>query len=214
MRFLLALAALLLLAACGSDTTVPDSAGPSGSPSAASPSGRPTAVPSATRPVATRHLATVMDTGSPELCLGPVAESYPPQCHGVPLADWDWADVEGTYEQSGSTRWGENAVTGTFDGDTLTVTRVVPAAAYDPAAPSPPVGTGDAGSFGPKEAAIQAKLEKDPLPGTLTVSPAIDAIVVEVVYDDGSLQAWADRGFGGGAVRVLSALVPAGPATR
>ena len=39
---------------------------------------------------------TVMDVGGEvELCLGAVAESYPPQCSGIPLTDWSWDGVDG-----------------------------------------------------------------------------------------------------------------------
>jgi hypothetical protein len=39
----------------------------------------------------------------------------------VPLAGWDWAQVEGEQEASGTT-WGQFTVTGRHDGTTLTVT--------------------------------------------------------------------------------------------
>ena len=85
-------------------------------------------------------VGTVMDTGKPtgpELCLGAIAESYPPQCSGVPLAGWDWATVGKTFESSGDTRWGGYAVQGTYDGTTLTLTQEpVSSALYDPAAPA------------------------------------------------------------------------------
>src|SRR5688572_6530997 len=62
-------------------------------------------------------LGTVMDIGGEaELCLGPVAESYPPQCSGIPLVDWSWDGVEGA-ETSGDVTWGSYAVQGTFDGE-------------------------------------------------------------------------------------------------
>jgi hypothetical protein len=77
---------LLTLAACGTDSGA--RAGDPASDPAGSPSGTPipTEIPAASGPVHTRGLVTVMDTGSPELCLGPVAESYPPQCGGPPRA--------------------------------------------------------------------------------------------------------------------------------
>ncbi|MGI8523747.1 MAG: hypothetical protein ACR2K3_10630 [Nocardioides sp.] len=45
------------------------------------------------------------------------------------------------------------------------------------------------------------------LPGMLSTGPSNDVVDVEVVYDDGSLQAWADQEYGAGTVRVTSALV-------
>jgi hypothetical protein len=40
---------------------------------------------------------TVIQVGdtAPHLCLGPVAESYPPQCSGPEITGWDWDAVEG-----------------------------------------------------------------------------------------------------------------------
>ena len=59
---------------------------------------------------------TVMDVaGEVELCLGAVMESWPPQCHGIPLDGWAWDGVEGT-ESSGDVTWGAYAVQGTYDG--------------------------------------------------------------------------------------------------
>ena len=58
-----------------------------------------------------------MDVGRPELCTGPVAESYPPQCGGPPIREWRWADHEGDYEQVGKVRWGAFVVDGYFDGE-------------------------------------------------------------------------------------------------
>ena len=159
-----------MLAACGSETS---SAGDPGEPSrpAAPSAGRPTAIPAADGPVRTRTLVTVMDTGSPELCLGPVAESYPPQCGGPPLKGWDWAERRGTYEQSGGTRWGGYVVTGTFDGTAFTVLHAIPEASWDPAAPPPPASTGDAGTPGQWLIKVQKRLAMQPLPGTLSTYP-------------------------------------------
>ena len=39
---------------------------------------------------------TVMDVGGRvELCLGPIAESYPPQCRGIPVEGWSWDGIDG-----------------------------------------------------------------------------------------------------------------------
>lgn len=55
------------------------------------------------------------------LCLGAVAESYPPQCSGPGVVGLDWADVPNTETASGVT-WGEARVVGTYDGSTFTLT--------------------------------------------------------------------------------------------
>jgi hypothetical protein len=61
----------------------------------------------------------------PELCLGGVLTSLPPQCGGVPLLGWDWRSVDGE-ESAGGTTWGSYHVVGRYDGETLTVTDVGP----------------------------------------------------------------------------------------
>jgi hypothetical protein len=61
----------------------------------------------------------------PELCLGGVAESYPPQCGGIPIANWDWSLVQGEEAASGTT-WGSFHVVGRYDGSTFTVTDAGP----------------------------------------------------------------------------------------
>jgi hypothetical protein len=79
--------------------------------------------------------ATVLEDRShgPQLCLGGILESLPPQCGGPDLIGWDWDAVAGV-EQAGDTRWGEFVVIGTYDqaAGTFTLTRpAVPAEEYD-----------------------------------------------------------------------------------
>jgi hypothetical protein len=66
--------------------------------------------------------ATVLEArgSGPELCLGVVNDSYPPQCSGIPIANWDWNSVDGEESASGTT-WGEFHVVGRYDGTTFTV---------------------------------------------------------------------------------------------
>ncbi|GAB3779296.1 hypothetical protein GCM10027601_05380 [Nocardioides ungokensis] len=200
-------ALLLLVTACGTDgggSAEDPAPTTSQSPTSSPATGR---IPAAPGEVTTRNLATVMDTGRPELCLGPVAESYPPQCHGIPLEGWDWSARHGTYDTSGDVRWGQYAVTGTFDGTTMTVTGAIPAAAYDPAT-TDGLRPGDAGSGAVDLRQVRQKLAADPLPGTLSVSPTPEGVLVQVVHDDGSLQERVDAGYGAGVVKVISMLVP------
>ncbi len=63
-----------------------------------------------------------LDHGA-ELCLGGIAESYPPQCSGLPIPNWDWSNVEGEESASGTT-WGTFHVVGTYDGTAFTVLEV------------------------------------------------------------------------------------------
>jgi len=280
---------LFVLTACGTEdgSTATDPAGAPSSPSSPGDA-MPTTVPPPEGEVV--GLGTVLDTGAPtgpELCLGPVAESFPPQCGGLPLAGWDWEQVPDTFEQSGTTRWGSYAVTGTYDGTTVTVTvPPVTAALYDSAAPvddpfltrcEEPAGgwdvvDSDRVSFEDQDAVISAAVqlpgyagsfvdqsgfggEPDAsrtivnvlvtedvagaeqalrevwggalcvaaaerteqeligvqdgladLPGLLGSGTELDGVSVDVVWDDGSLQAWADATYGEGLVRVNSAL--------
>lgn len=72
-----------------------------------------------------RYRATglVLQTESrkPQLCLGAVNDSYPPQCGGVDIVGWDW-DALPEKETASGTTWGQATVVGTFDGTTFTLT--------------------------------------------------------------------------------------------
>ena len=208
---LLAVAALLV-GACGSSTSSAPGVGatsatPGGSTSAiATPVA---AVPPARDPVT--GVGTVISVGeaTPELCLGPVRESFPPQCDGVPLVGWSWAEhppEQSTDTGGATTSWGSYAVTGTFDGRTLAVDSAVPLALYDTVAdPSPrPMAPPDLTDAQWERVESGVRL----LPGLLTSGrqDASGPVYVDVVHDDGTLQAWADSTFGVGAVRVTSML--------
>lgn len=122
MRLLFAVTAVLALAACGEDTGS-RAEEPSAGGDAPTPTGQ----------VTTAYPVTVIDDGEgAELCLGGVEDSLPPQCGGPTLVGWDWADHEGDYEQRSGTRWGEFVVAGTFDGEEITPTEVVPASEFVP----------------------------------------------------------------------------------
>jgi hypothetical protein len=279
MRILAAAAVLTVLGATACSTEAEmravDPASGSGAAADASSGEVPQPVPDGE--VRTSGLVMVIDDGGgPELCLGAVAESYPPQCGGPALADFDWGDV-GSEEASG-VRWGSYALTGTFDGSTFTVTDAIPAALYDTmaapeeeplaaacddptttdtakATPEDMDATLAAASALPTYASawltgntinvavtedaegaeaelrrtwggmlcvttvertdadlnevnqeLQAALGEQLLTSGSTSPDSLDA---QVVYDDGSVQEWADATYGDGLVRVSSALVPA-----
>lgn len=67
--------------------------------------------------------ATVLESRDhgPQLCLGGVRTSYPPQCGGPDLIGWDWDAVDGVERADGIT-WGDFTVVGTWDGRALTLT--------------------------------------------------------------------------------------------
>lgn len=273
----------LPLAACSTeeDMRAVDPSG-EGEPSAAASSDStssqvpPTPVPDGE--VSTSGLVTVIDAGTgPQMCLGAVAKSYPPQCGGPAVADFEWGAV-GSEEAAGVT-WGSYALTGTFDGTTFTVTDAIPAALYDTVA---------APQEEPLKAACETPATTDPakatpedLDATLAAASALpgyattwlsgktinvavtedaagaestlretwggqlcvtvvektdvdlndvnielqealgaslltsgslqpDTLDAQVVFDDGSIQEWADTTYGEGLVRISSALLPAG----
>ena len=215
LSLLAALTTLVLAgAACGDDGSAGHASDPGGDPVTPSPSASAAAPPAPipSGPVVTRNLATVMDTGSPELCLGPVAESYPPQCGGPALVGWDWADHKDTFEQQGDVRWGTYLVTGTWDGTSMTATEAIPGALYDPAmpteTPTPPAATPYSN---PVLEEIAEQL-RDQLPGYVGSygGEGTDGhVLADVFYDDGSLQEWADTTYGDHVVIVTAALVDA-----
>ncbi len=117
------------LAACSTESEMRavDPAG-SGEPATGTPATAAPPVPDG--PVRTSGLVTVLDPGTgPQMCLGAIAESYPPQCGGPAIEGFEWGDV-GAEKASGVT-WGSYALTGTFDGTTFTATDAIPAALYD-----------------------------------------------------------------------------------
>ncbi|MDO9456841.1 hypothetical protein [Nocardioides sp.] len=205
--FVAATAAVMLLSltGCGGDDGPQQADDPAGSSQA--PPGAVPAAPGAVR----SQLVTVMDTGTgPELCLGPVAESYPPQCGGPAVTGWDWEEQARYAERQGDTRWGSFAVTGTWDGETFAVTEAVPAALYDPR-PGPPVELPT-----PSRDHTRAELEAiandltDTLPGVQgAYADEAGHVLVDVTYDDGSIQDHVDATYGGGVVVVTSALTDA-----
>lgn len=120
-----ALALLTVLAACGAP------ARPAGGDGAASID--------ADTVLAGRGLLLQRDGEPAGICLGPVAESYPPQCAGVELvgfAGWDSLP----HESASGTTWGQAYVVGTFDGERLTLSEQpstdAPAGWQEPAGPS------------------------------------------------------------------------------
>lgn len=198
-------AALLLLAGCGSAST-PTGGASSPSSTIAAP---PSSVPGADGPVTGQGTVLQVPDGAPELCLGPVRESFPPQCDGIPLSGWDW-DAAGVQDEAGEgaerTRWGTYAVTGAFDGLTLEVTGSVPLALHDVVAEPSPRPVAPPALSEERWAAVEAAVGA--LPGVLTVvrESTTGPVHVTVVHDDGSLSEWASDAFGPGAVLVTSAL--------
>ena len=68
----------------------------------------------------------------PQICLGLVALSDPPQCGGPSLEGWDWGDVEGeergehVQERGTDVTFGHFHVVGSYDGEAFTVVHAGP----------------------------------------------------------------------------------------
>jgi hypothetical protein len=200
MKLAVTLACLIITAAgCGSESVVAI-----GEPAPGVE--RPTSIPAASGVVT--GMGTVIGGDQPQLCLGAVAESWPPQCSGFALVGWDWARVKGTFDTNGTIRWGGYVVTGTWDGVTFTLTEpALTSALYDPAMPPSPAAS-------PAVSHTQAELVdiQGELPGLPGYSSGwVDQagfVRADFVYDDGSIQAWLDQKYGENVVLVVSALKP------
>lgn len=73
----------------------------------------------------------------PQMCLGGVRTSLPPQCGGPDVVGFDWAEVDDEESANGTT-WGSYALTGTWDGERLTLTEPPAAHGSVPRAEGPP----------------------------------------------------------------------------
>lgn len=164
--------------------------------------------------LSTNDRTMVIDDGDrpPQLCVGGVAESLPPQCAGIDLVGWDWSDV-GDHEQRGSVRWGEFVVSGEYSaaGNVLRVTETS-AEGTGPGHTAAPC-TGE-----PRESTDPSNIERiwefiDEGLGVRVFSggdePACRSTHIRVAYDDGAVQSAVDSEFGAGTVIVESALSPA-----
>jgi hypothetical protein len=136
-----------------------------------------------------------------------VAESYPPQCGGPEIHGWDWEQREGIFEQQGKTRWGQFALTGAWDGSTFTVETAIPAALYDAMAPEEPTVPEPGRAYEQAELEEMATTIRQDLPGAQGAFADQGHVFVDVIYDDGSLQAWADEEYGTDVVIVIPALL-------
>lgn len=185
----------LLLAGCGAVTS------PGGSPASGSP-----------RPASDELIGqgTVLSTGDGPamLCLGPVMESYPPQCSGPEIVGWDWTQADASESANGVT-WGTYAVQGRWDGTTFTVTRPpTPLALYDPPANiDPRTDPTNPGAGTESELAdLQSTISSDP--DVLMTWIENGYLFVTVTYDDGALQSAYDARYGADVVAVQSSLQP------
>ena len=206
----------LALAGCASAGSAPDapaSPGASDAPTAPpAPVGTGTEaqarigelpMPSATEPVLA--IGTVLEQeGGAILCVGPVAESAPPQCAGPELIGWDWASFE--HEQTGGVRWVQGvAIEGTYDAVAQAFTPTgapMSAAAIQSRAVETPQGQLDEATI----AAVQDDLATLQRPDVFGSWGDIGTVVFSVAFDDGSMQAALDDIYGPGVVFVVPAM--------
>ena len=183
-------AAALALASCASGTT------PGGSP-----------VPSEPVDVVGQGMVLQVGDAAPVFCLGAIAESYPPQCTGPELVDWNWDAVDGE-ETGGDSTFGMFAVTGSWDGVRLSVTSGITLALYDPMPfVDPALDPANAGESSNDDlVAIQDQIGYEAPVEVLTSSVENGYLFATVVFDDGSVQEWADATYGADVVQVRSAL--------
>lgn len=200
-------AAALLLSGCAS-TAGPDDAVVGGGLQITP--GVPPAAIAADGDVLGQGTVLQLEGEAASLCLGAVAESYPPQCSGPEIVGWDWAAVDGE-ESAGSTTWGTYAVQGTWDGERITVTQPpIMLALYDPMmVVDPHREPGNAGET-PEAVLLDIQAEIDELRAvdTLFSGPENGYLFVTVVYDDGQVQDYFDELYGADVVVVESALRP------
>lgn len=205
----LALAAVLCIA------LLTGCAGTAAGGAAPASDGGPAAVPPALSALPAGEViaqgTVIDDAGAVQLCLGGVNESLPPQCAGVPLVGWNWADTSGS-EAAGQTRWGAYAVYGTYDGRSITVTRPpILLALYDAVAPDDPTG----GEPGPGDDArlseVQGDIHTELGDAALSSWPQNGRLWVQVVWDDGTLQERMDDRHGDDLVVIRSSLRETSP---
>lgn len=198
------LAGVLLLSACA------DEGGPAsgGNRTDNAPATTAPPTPAASGPVTA--VATVLQEGGnpPELCLGGVAASFPPQCGGPEIVGWDWDAVES--ETAQSTTWGEYTVEGTWDGETFHLTEATAAQEEQPEPTEDrrldPDNPGQAGPDTPEGEAHELQNEAIEHLDGLSAWTENGYVWVTVVYDDGSIQRYADDRYGADTVAVVSAL--------
>lgn len=183
-----ALGSAVLLAGCAS--------GPgSSSDTPAGPGDIPSIGATIAAPGEVHGQGTVLQVGdaAPQLCLGPIMESYPPQCSGPEITGWDWDEIEGD-ETSGDVTWGAYAVTGTWDGEVFDATSAIMLALYDPMPfEDPMLDPDNAGDTDPAELdRIAEELTESAPFELLTVSVMNGYVFAEVIYDDGSIQEYVD----------------------
>lgn len=143
-----------------------------------------------------------------QFCLGPIMESYPPQCSGPELLGWEWPD-DGMSESSNGVTWGAYAISGTWDGSVFTKGEmVIPLALYDPIRPEPDPRA-DPANAGSNDEELLTRVQEELSAWTsvtvLSSYPENGYLWATVYYDDGTIQSYLDEVYGPDVVVVQSA---------
>jgi hypothetical protein len=143
-----------------------------------------------------------------QFCVGPIMESYPPQCSGPELLGWEWPD-DGMSETASGVTWGSYAVSGTWDGAAFTKGEmVIPLALYDPMRPEPDPRT-DPANAGTNDEELLLRVQEELSAWTsvpvLTSTLENGYLWATVYYDDGTIQGYLDEIYGPDVVAVQSA---------
>ena len=149
-----------------------------------------------------------LDGEEAQFCVGPVAESYPPQCSGPRLLGWEWPD-DGMWESANGVTWGAYAVSGTWDGEALTRGElVIPLALYDPLKQDPDPRADPANAADNSAELLQRVQDELSTWTSVTVLssyPENGYLWATVYYDDGTIQGYLDEVYGPDVVVVQSA---------
>lgn len=149
------------------------------------------------------------DGDDAQFCLGPVMESYPPQCSGPVIVGWQWPDG-GMSESASGVTWGSYALTGTWDGIQFAPAEPpIPLALYDPMMEEPDPRA-DLANPGDNSEDLLVRVQHELSAWTdvtvLTSSPENGYLWATVYYDDGTIQSYLDEIYGADVVIVHSAL--------
>lgn len=145
----------------------------------------------------------------PQLCLGAIAESYPPQCSGPEIIGWDWSTIE-LKESVEDVTWGAYAVIGLWDGERFDLKEPpIPLALYDPM-PQEPDPRHDPANAGKGTDAELDRIQRELFDSLepLIAGPDNGYLFVTVIFDDGSIQEYVDEKYGPDLVVIESALTP------
>lgn len=150
-----------------------------------------------------------IDGDDAQFCLGPVMESYPPQCSGPVIVGWEWPD-NGMSESASGVTWGTYALAGTWDGVQFTPTQPpIPLALYDPMMEEPDPRA-DPANAGDNSEDLLMRVQEELHAWTDVVvftSYAENGYLwATVSYDDGTIQSYLDEIYGPDVVIVHSAL--------